>query len=71
MKAKEADLVILDEPTSALDVEAEHQFFQQLKSLRRGKTHHAQVCYNGYSGLHSFYAGRENCRDRNSLGVNG
>jgi len=38
MKGKEADLVILDEPTSALDVEAEHQFFQQLKSLREDKT---------------------------------
>lgn len=35
---KEADLVILDEPTSALDVEAEHRFFQQLKSLRKDKT---------------------------------
>jgi len=38
IRAKEADLVILDEPTSALDVEAEHQFFQKLKSLRKDKT---------------------------------
>jgi ATP-binding cassette subfamily B protein len=38
IRAKEVDLVILDEPTSALDVEAEHQFFQQLKSLRKDKT---------------------------------
>ena len=27
-----------DEPTSALDVHAEHEFFQQLKTLRKGKT---------------------------------
>lgn len=38
MRAKDADLIILDEPTSALDVDAEYQFFQQLKKSRRGKT---------------------------------
>jgi ATP-binding cassette, subfamily B, bacterial len=38
LRAKDADLMILDEPTSALDVDAECQFFQQLKCLRRGKT---------------------------------
>ena len=38
LKGEDADLIILDEPTSALDVHAEHQFFQQLKTLRKGKT---------------------------------
>jgi ATP-binding cassette subfamily B protein len=38
IRAKEADLVILDESTSALGAEAEHRFFQQLKSLRKDKT---------------------------------
>jgi len=38
LTSKEADLIILDEPTSALDVDAEFQFFQQLKKTRRDKT---------------------------------
>jgi ATP-binding cassette, subfamily B, bacterial len=38
LKGHDADLIILDEPTSALDVHAEHEFFQQLKTLRKGKT---------------------------------
>jgi ABC-type multidrug transport system fused ATPase/permease subunit len=38
IKAQDADLIILDEPTSALDAEAEYQFFQQLRTLRKDKT---------------------------------
>ena len=34
----DAGLLILDEPTSALDVEAEHEFFKQIRQRRRGKT---------------------------------
>lgn len=34
----DASLLILDEPTSALDVEAEHEFFKQIRARRRGKT---------------------------------
>lgn len=34
----DVDLLILDEPTSALDVEAEHEFFKQIRQRRRGKT---------------------------------
>ena len=34
----DAGLLILDEPTSALDVEAEHEFFKQIRQRRQGKT---------------------------------
>ena len=35
---RDARVLLLDEPTSALDAQAEHDLFQRLRSLSRGKT---------------------------------
>jgi ATP-binding cassette subfamily B protein len=34
----EADLLVLDEPTAALDAEAEHQVFERVRQIARGRT---------------------------------